>query len=92
MSAREGQYVVKILTGDLRIGLREGLVEEAIAKAFDAPLDDVKEANMLLSDVAATLYWLRETNCNAPELSIFRPIKSMLASPEPTAEAIWGFF
>src|SRR5437660_7942580 len=34
LSAREGQYVVKILTGDLRIGLREGLVEEAIATAF----------------------------------------------------------
>src|SRR4051812_49312311 len=36
LSAREGQYVVKILTGDLRIGLREGLVEEAIAAAFSA--------------------------------------------------------
>ena len=44
--AREGQYVIKILSGDLRIGLREGLVEEAIAKAFAAPLDEVKEANM----------------------------------------------
>ena len=42
----EAQYVVKILTGDLRIGLREGLVEEAIARAFDAPLDDLKEAHM----------------------------------------------
>ena len=41
---------MKILTGDLRIGLREGLVEEAIANAFDAPLDEVKEANMLLGD------------------------------------------
>ena len=54
LSAREGQYVVKILTGDLRIGLREGLVEEAIARAFEAPLDDVKEANMLLGDLGAT--------------------------------------
>ena len=53
-SALEGQYVVKILTGDLRIGLREGLVEEAIATAFDAPLDDVKEANMLLGDIGRT--------------------------------------
>src|SRR5437588_753170 len=51
ISAREGQYVVKILTGDLRIGLREGLVEEAIATAFDVAIDDVKEANMLLGDI-----------------------------------------
>ena len=49
----EAQYVVKILTGDLRIGLREGLVEEAIARAFDAPLDDLKEAHMLLGDIGA---------------------------------------
>ena len=46
LSAREGEYVVKILTGDLRIGLREGLVEEAIAKAFDASLEEVKQGNM----------------------------------------------
>src|SRR5207248_644212 len=44
LSAREGQYVVKILTGDLRIGLREGLVEEAMARAFEVPLDQVKQA------------------------------------------------
>jgi DNA ligase 1 len=92
LSAREGQYVVKILTGDLRIGLREGLVEEAIAKAFDAPLDDVKEANMLLGDIGATVSLASRNELQQAELSIFRPIKSMLASPEPTAEAIWERF
>ena len=92
LSAREGQYVVKILTGDLRIGLREGLVEEAIAKAFDAPLDDVKEANMLLGDIGATVSLASRDELQQAELSIFRPIKSMLASPEPTAEAIWERF
>ncbi len=92
LSAREGQYVVKILTGDLRIGLREGLVEEAIAKAFDAPLDDVKEANMLLGDIGATALLASRKQLGQAELSIFRPIKSMLASPEPTAEAIWERF
>jgi DNA ligase-1 len=92
LSAREGQYVVKILTGDLRIGLREGLVEEAIAKAFNVPLDDVKEANMLLGDIGATALLASRKELARAELSIFRPIKSMLASPEPTAEAIWERF
>ncbi len=92
LSAREGQYVIKILTGDLRIGLREGLVEEGIAKAFDVPVDDVKEANMLLGDIGATASLASEKNLQRAELSIFRPIKSMLASPEPTAEAIWERF
>jgi DNA ligase-1 len=87
--AREGQYVVKILSGDLRIGLREGLVEEAIANAFAAPLDDVKEANMLLGDIGRTAVLARRQELHRAELTLFRPIKSMLASPEPTAEAIW---
>jgi len=92
LSAREGQYVVKILTGDLRIGLREGLVEEAIAAAFTALLDDVKEANMLLGDIGAAAVLALKGELQRAELSLFRPIKSMLASPEPTAEAIWARF
>ncbi len=92
LSAREGQYVVKILTGDLRIGLREGLVEEAIASAFDAPLDDVKEANMLLGDIGQAASLASRGELRTAELSLFRPIKCMLASPEPTAEAIWARF
>lgn len=92
LSGREGQYVVKILTGDLRIGLREGLVEEAIALAFDAPLHQVKEANMLLGDIGQTAVLAKNRELQRAELSLFRPIKCMLASPEPTAEAIWQRF
>lgn len=92
IAAREGQYVVKILTGDLRIGLREGLVEEAIASAFRVPLDDVKEANMLLGDIGETALLASKDELQRAELSLFRPIKCMLASPEPTAEAIWARF
>ncbi len=92
LSAHEGQYVVKILTGDLRLGLREGLVEEAIARAFAAPLDDVKEANMLLGDIGEAALLASRGELQRAELSLFRPIKCMLASPEPTAEAIWARF
>jgi DNA ligase-1 len=92
LSAREGQYVVKILTGDLRIGLREGLVEEAIARAFDASLDEVKEGNMLVGDIGATAALASRNELHLAELSIFRPIKCMLATPEPTAEAVWKRF
>ena len=92
VSASEGEYVVKILTGDLRIGLREGLVEEAIARAFDASLEEVKQANMLLGDIGATARLAAKKELDRAELSIFRPIKCMLATPEATAEAIWERF
>jgi len=92
LSAREAQYVVKILTRDLRIGLREGLVEEAIAHAFDMPLDQVKQAHMLLGDIGVTAMLASRKELHRAELSIFRPIKCMLATPEPTAEAVWERF
>jgi DNA ligase-1 len=92
LSAREGEYVVKILTGDLRIGLREGLVEEAIAKAFDVSLEEVKQANMLLGDIGRTALLASRKELHKAELSMFRPIKCMLATPEPTAEAVWNRF
>jgi DNA ligase-1 len=92
LSAREGQYVVKILTGDLRIGLREGLVEEAISRAFDVSLEEVKQANMLLGDIGRTALLASRKELQRAELSMFRPIKCMLATPEPTAEAVWERF
>jgi DNA ligase 1 len=51
----KAKYVVKIMTGDLRIGLKESLVEEGIAKAYGNTLGEVQRANMLLGDIAATL-------------------------------------
>jgi DNA ligase-1 len=92
LSAREGQYIVKILTGDLRIGLREGLVEEAIAKAFGVSLEQVKQANMLLGDVGQTALLASQNELARAEVSLFRPIKCMLATAEPTAEAVWKRF
>src|SRR5205814_1716752 len=92
LSAREGEYVVKILTGDLRIGLREGLVEEAIARAFDASVEEVKQANMLLGDIGRTAVLASRKELHRAELSMFRPIKCMLATPEPTANAVWNRF
>ncbi len=92
LSAREGEYVVKILTGDLRIGLREGLVEEAISRAFDVSLEEVKRANMLLGDIGRTALLASEKELHSAELSMFRPIKCMLATPEPSADAVWNRF
>ena len=45
---------MKILTGDLRIGLKEGLVEEALGQAFGASVDEIKAANLLLGHIGET--------------------------------------
>ena len=59
------------MTGDLRIGLKESLVEEAIAKAYGETLGDVQRANMLLGDIGETLKLaaagkLGEARCAVP--------------------------
>src|SRR5215210_9317561 len=53
-SPLEAKYLVKLLAGDLRIGLREGLVEDAIARVFAQPLARVAQVNMLLGDIGET--------------------------------------
>ena len=73
--------VAKILSGDLRIGLREGHLEAAIAAAFDEPLADVQWAGMLTGDLGHTAELARDGRLSTAELALFRPLKSMLASP-----------
>jgi DNA ligase-1 len=79
---------VKIITSDLRIGLKEGLVEEAIAAAAAQPLELVREANMLSGDIAEVTRAARNNALDTIQLRVFNPLQFMLASPEPTAEAI----
>ena len=90
--ALEAKYLVKIMTGDLRIGLRESLVEESIAKAFDEPYADVRRANMLLGDIGATLGLAAEHRLADARMRLFHPIGMMLASPVQTAEEAASYF
>src|ERR1044072_8998791 len=74
----EAKYIVKIMTGDLRIGLKESLVEEAIAKAYGATLPEVQRANMLLGDIGATLRLAAEARLNQAHMRLFHPLGFML--------------
>src|SRR5688572_9838871 len=80
-SPLEAKYLIKLLAGDLRIGLREGLVEDAIARSFSQPLPDVAHANMLLGDIGEAAVRARQGDLRNIELRLFHPIKFMLATP-----------
>jgi DNA ligase-1 len=80
-SPLEAKYIVKLLAGDLRIGLREGLVEDAIARIFGQPLADVAYANMLLGDIGETAIRARVGDLRDVNMRLFHPIKFMLATP-----------
>lgn len=77
----EAKFLVKLLVGDLRIGLREGLVEDATARAFGQPLAAVAQANMLLGDIGEAAVRTRAGDLENIEMRLFHPIKFMLATP-----------
>lgn len=88
----EAKYIIKIMTGDLRIGLKESLVEEAIAKAYGSTLADVQRANMLLGDIGGTLKLAIAGNLEDARMRLFHALGFMLASPAESAEEALSYF
>jgi DNA ligase-1 len=85
----EARYIAKMITGELRIGLREGLVEEAIAIAFGAPPDAVSRAVMLTGDLGEAALLARAGRLDEAAPQWFVPLRSMLATPvADAAEAV----
>lgn len=80
--ARGARYIVKILQNELRIGLQEGLVESAIAKAFDREVSAVRQANMFTGDIGAAALLARSDALTTAKMSLFHPFAFMLAQPE----------
>ncbi|HET6933764.1 MAG TPA: ATP-dependent DNA ligase [Candidatus Angelobacter sp.] len=87
----EAKYIIKIIGGDLRIGLRESLVEEAIAAAFDNSAKKVQRANMLLGDIAETLRLAAAHKLDEAQMRLFHPIGFMLASPAQDAQEAFDY-
>ncbi len=84
----ETKYLVKIFTGEMRTGLHEGLMEQAVAKAFDAPLKKVQHAGMVLGDIGEVAAILKNQGLEGLEkvgFNVFRPVKLMLAQ---TAQSV----
>jgi DNA ligase-1 len=92
----EAKYIVKIMTGDLRIGLKESLVEEAIARAyggtFAGALEKVQRANMLLGDIGETLRLAVDGKLGEAKMRMFHPLGFMLASPIESPEEGLSYF
>ena len=77
----EAKYLVKIFTGEMRTGFHEGLMEQAVAKAFDVSPKVVQHANMALGDIGETAELAKTGKQHLANLGfkVFRPVKPMLA-------------
>ena len=86
--ADEARFIGRIVSRETRIGLREGLLEEAIAAAFDASLDDVRRAHMLTGEIGETALLAGAGRLADAALHVGRPIRFMLASPVADADEV----
>ncbi len=75
------KYFVKVIAGNLRIGLQRKMVEEALAAACGLPLDTIREASNRLGDLAGVALAARNNTLQDIRAQLFHPLEFMLAKP-----------
>jgi DNA ligase-1 len=85
MHPEAARFLIKIITGELRIGLSEGLVEAAIAEAFGVPITQVKRVHLITGDIGETAVHCKHGQFDTSTLTPFQPVRFMLASPVDSA-------
>lgn len=91
-SPGEAKYLVKIFIGEMRTGFYEGLMEQAVSKAFQIPLEVVQKTSMTIGDigeVAAIANVKGKEGLLKIGFKVFRPVRLMLAQmADGVAEAL----
>ncbi len=82
----EAKYLIKLINGDMRIGVKQSLIEEAIAVASEQPLAALRNAVMLEADLSRATEMAFEGTLDDARMRLFHPLGFMLASPVDTPE------
>ena len=85
-TALEAKYLLKLMLGDMRIGVKQSLVEEGIAVAAGVGVGEVRHAVMLEADLGAAVAMAFAGRLGEARLRLFHPLGFMLASPVETPE------
>lgn len=88
----EAKYLIKILVNELRIGLNEGLVEEAIASAFRSGVEDVRNALLITADIGLTAALALKKKLSDARIEPLHPTNFMLADPMKTPEEVETYY
>jgi DNA ligase 1 len=82
----EAKYLIKLMLGDMRIGVKQAQVEEAIAVATERELTAVRRAVMLLGDLSEVVRLAEADRLHEARMRLFHPLGFMLASPVDSVE------
>jgi len=75
------KYFLKAITGNLRIGLQQKMVEESLALATAVPVEQVRAAHNRSGDLARVARAARHGSLDSIEAVLFHPLDFMLAKP-----------
>ena len=88
LSAR---YLARLVLSEMRVGVGEGIVRDAIAEAFDVPVAAVERALQVENDCGAVAIRARDEGTdgvNAAALVVGRPVSAMLAQAGTAVDAL----
>jgi DNA ligase-1 len=88
----EAKYLIKLMLGDMRIGVKQAQVEEAIAVATERELTAVRRAVMLLGDLSEVVRLADADRLDEARMRLFHPLGFMLASPVDSVEEAMARF
>jgi DNA ligase-1 len=91
----EARYLARLVLGEMRIGVGEGTVRDAVAEAFDVPVESVARALQVSNDYGRVAVTARDSGIEGLEgmsLEVGRPVQAMLAQAGTAAGALdaWG--
>jgi DNA ligase-1 len=87
---REAAYLAKLLFREMRSGIREGVLQAAVAQAFDKTPSQIQRCQLLVGDLDEVAVLARRDALDAAAFRLFHPIQFMLATPQETAELAAG--
>jgi DNA ligase 1 len=88
----EAKYLIKIINGEMRIGLTEGSVELAISKVFGQNVKDIRDAVLVLGDISHLVLLAKRNLLHTALIKPFVPMSYMLADVMVTAEDIVNYY
>ena len=95
-SSREARYLARIVLSEMRIGVGEGTVRDAIAAAFEVPVESVARALQVSNDYGEVARVAHEegeggeddSGLDAMQLEVGRPVQAMLAQAGSVGDAL----
>jgi DNA ligase-1 len=91
-SPLESKYLIKIITGEMRIGSVEGLMEIALSGAFDRELQYIREAMLISGDISQVAVLAKKNILHNAIMRPFVPVSFMLADVMFSAEEIINYY